>query len=572
MGQGVVVPNSLEPEIVLKWHYLAYRRPPSLCKTRTMSIFSPGRRVFIVFVLAACLGAAALLGQITWLLWKESVSAEEARVAELAQQLGQRAEQMIVEARALLDKFNNSELPRCSDAHISAMHEAAIGRPYIRAMGYWRATERVCGVGYIQAVKLQPSRADRIYESGVIAWWPSSQTEVGGVQMFLMRYGDHDVAIDPRMLLQPVEDPGRQAGLWVEDLPMATTGDPSSIPQPDTLELGLTLDSVNNRVLSRFTLGKIFPMDIVAVETIERFWSRYLPFLAMALAVALILAAVWVYLVLRFSRSRMSLSAELRNAISNGNITAFYQPILELSTGRCIGAEALARWIRPDGEMVRPDVFIPLAEQDGLVPEITMAVLAATLKDLGDILREHPLLKININLAPEDLGDEVFKQRLRDLLVNAAVAPQCITLEITERAMVNTDRSRQQVRELRDRGHEIAVDDFGTGYSSLSYLQDFELDTLKIDKSFIDAVGTEAVTHNVVGHVIEMAGSLELNTVAEGIETPDQADWLIDQGVAYGQGFLYSKPIPAEPFRAYLQANLQRHTRDLEAEAEAALA
>ncbi|MDJ0878806.1 MAG: EAL domain-containing protein [Halieaceae bacterium] len=537
-----------------------------------MSIFSPGRRVFIVFVLAACLGAAALLGQITWLLWKESVSAEEARVAELAQQLGQRAEQMIVEARALLDKFNNSELPRCSDAHISAMHEAAIGRPYIRAMGYWRATERVCGVGYIQAVKLQPSRADRIYESGVIAWWPSSQTEVGGVQMFLMRYGDHDVAIDPRMLLQPVEDPGRQAGLWVENLPMATTGDPSSIPEPDTLELGLTLDSVNNRVLSRFTLGKIFPMDIVAVETIERFWSRYLPFLAMALAVALILAAVWVYLVLRFSRSRMSLSAELRNAISNGNITAFYQPILELSTGRCIGAEALARWIRPDGEMVRPDVFIPLAEQDGLVPEITMAVLAATLKDLGDILREHPLLKININLAPEDLGDEVFKQRLRDLLVNAAVAPQCITLEITERAMVNTDRSRQQVRELRDRGHEIAVDDFGTGYSSLSYLQDFELDTLKIDKSFIDAVGTEAVTHNVVGHVIEMAGSLELNTVAEGIETPDQADWLIDQGVAYGQGFLYSKPIPAEPFRAYLQANLQRHTRDLKAEAEAALA
>lgn len=554
-----------------KCHYLPYRSVPWLCKTRTMSARSPARRVFIVFTLAACLGAAAVLGQITWLLWQESVSAEEARVAELAKQLGQRAEQMIVESRALLDRFNKSDMPRCSDEHISAMHQAAIGRPHIRAIGYWRAAERLCGVGYIQAVDLRPSRADRIYDSGVIAWWPSSQTETAGVQLFLMRYGDHDVAIDPRMLLQAVEDPGRQAGLWVENLPMASTGDPSKIPEPESLDIGLTLDSANNRVLSRFSLGTIFPMDIVAVETIDRFWERYLPWLSIALAIGLVLAAIWVNLVLRFSRRRMSLSSELRHAINRGHVTAYYQPILELSTGRCIGAEALARWIRPDGEMIRPDVFIPLAEQDGLVPEITMAVLAATVRDLGDILRQHPLLRININLAPEDLSDETFKQRLRDHLVNAAVAPQCIKLEITERAMVDSDRSRQQVRELRDRGHQIAVDDFGTGYSSLAYLQSFELDTLKIDKCFVDAVGTEAVTHNVVGHVIEMAGSLELDTVAEGIETPDQADWLVAQGVAYGQGFLYSKPIPAEPFRAYLQANLESFARDLRGEAEAAL-
>ncbi len=537
-----------------------------------MSKYRPGRRVFIGIMLAAWLGAAALLGQVTWLLWQESVDAEEARVAELAEQLGQRAELMIVEARALLDRFNNSDMPRCSEAHLRAMHEAAIGRPHIRAIGYWRAVDRVCGVGYIQAVDLKPARADRLYESGVIAWWPSSQTEIGGVELFLMRYGDHDVAIDPRMLLQPAQDPGRQAGLWVENLPMASTGDPGNIPEPADLELGLTLDSANNRIVSRFTTGTIFPMDIVAVETIDRFWSRYLPFIAMAVAIGLLLAAIWIYLVFRYSRSRMSLSSELRNAINRGYITAFYQPILELSTGRCIGAEALARWIRPDGEMVRPDVFIPLAEQNGLVPDITMAVLSATLRDLGDMLRANPLLKININLAPEDLSDETFKQRLRDQLVNAAVPPQCIKLEITERAMVNSDRSRQQVRELRDRGHQIAVDDFGTGYSSLAYLQSFELDTLKIDKCFIDAVGTEAVTHNVVSHVIEMAGSLKLDTVAEGIESPEQADWLSAQGVAYGQGFLYSKPIPAEPFRAYLQKNLAIHTRRMDVEVEAVLA
>jgi sensor c-di-GMP phosphodiesterase-like protein len=524
-----------------------------------MRSYFAGRRdrVFIGFALAAFLGAAGLFGQVTWILWQESVDAEERRVAELARELGESAEQMIVESRALLDRFNRTGYERCSAEHISEMQKAAVTRPYIRAMGYWRATQRVCGVGFIQGVALKPSRADRIYDSGVIAWWPSPQTEVGGVQLFLMRYGDHDVAIDPRLLLQTPEDSARQAGLWVENLPMARTSSRADIPPPDTLPLGLTLDSENNRVLSRFTLGSIFPMDIVAVETIDRFWSRYLPILAAAAALGLFLAAVWIYAVLRYSRHRMSLSTELRDAIQRGRVTAYYQPIVELATGRCVGAEAVARWIRPDGETIQPEVFLPLAEQSGLVPDITMAVLHAMLRDIGDILRQNPLLKVNINLAPEDLSDEDFMQRLRTQLVNAQVAPQSLKLEITERAMINSDRSRQQISDLRERGHEIAVDDFGTGYSSLAYLQSFELDTLKIDKSFVDAIGTEAVTHNVVGHVIEMAGTLHLDTVAEGIESVEQARWLRSHGVEFGQGFLYSKPIPAHPFRSYLKSNLQ---------------
>lgn len=522
-----------------------------------MRSYIAGRRdrVFIGFTLAAFLGAGGLFGQVTWLLWQESVNAEERRVEQLARQLGESAEQKIVEARALLDRFNRSDFARCGPQHISEMQKAAITRPYIRAMGYWRATERLCGVGYIQSVELKPSKADRIYDSGVIAWWPSQQTDVGGVQLFLMRYGDHDVAIDPRLLLQTTQDVERQAGLWVENLPMAMTSSQSDIPSPDTLPLGLTLDSENNRVLSRFTLGAIFPMDIVAVETIDRFWDRYMPILAAAAALGLLLAAIWVYAVLRYSRHRMSLSTELRDAIQRGRINAYYQPIVELSTGRCVGAEAVARWIRPDGETIQPEVFLPLAEQSGLVPEITMSVLRATLQDIGDILQQNPLLKININLAPEDLSDRDFMTRLRHHLVNAHVAPQSIKLEITERAMINSDRSRQQISDLRERGHEIAVDDFGTGYSNLAYLQSFELDTLKIDKSFVDAIGTEAVTHNVVGHVIEMAGTLHLDTIGEGIESVEQARWLLAHGVEYGQGFLYSRPIPAQAFRAYLQAN-----------------
>jgi sensor c-di-GMP phosphodiesterase-like protein len=508
-------------------------------------------RAFVGFSTAALSGAVLLFGLITWLLWVESIETEEERVAGLARDLGQNTEEIIVDARNMLEAFNKLGVGRCSDAHLSIMHEAAIAKPYIRAIGYWRAAQRLCGVGFIQAVELKPSRADRIYDSGVIAWWPSSQTAVSGVPLFLMRYGDHDIAIDPRMLLEPKLVQDRQAGLWVEGLPMATTAGDSDIPSPDSVPIGLTVDTENNRLVSRFALGTIFPIDIVAVDTIDRFWSRYGPILMTAAGLGLMLAIIWIYLVLRYSRHRLSLSTELREAVRGGRVLAYYQPVIELSSGRCVGAEALARWIREDGEMVRPDIFIPLAEQAGLVPEITLAIVTATLQDLGKLLKEHPELCININLAPEDLTSVSFSSALSRSLDTTGVAPASIKLEITERAMVDTEASRQIIRNFRMRGHQIAVDDFGTGYSSLAYLQALELDTLKIDKSFVDAIGTEAVTNHVIGHVIEMAKSLELDMVAEGIETTKQANWLIEQGVEYGQGFFYSRPLPASDFQYF---------------------
>ena len=514
--------------------------------------------VFVGFSVAALAGAILLFGLITWALWRESINAEEARVADLARQLGQHTEQIIVDARDMLDQFNNSTLNRCSGEHLSAMHEAAIAKPHIRAIGYWRAARRQCGVGFIQAVELKPSRADRIYDSGVIAWWPSSQTEIGGVQLFLMRYGDHDVAIDPRMLLETRAEQGYEAGLWVENLPMTRTPPDADIPLPDSLPVGLTVDQENDRVVSRFSLGTIFPIDIVAVESIDRIWDRYLPLISFAAGLGFVLAAIWVYVVLRYSRHRLSLSTELRQAIARGGVQAHYQPVIELKSGRCVGAEALARWVRKDGEMVRPDLFIPLAEESGLVPDITLAILAATLRDLGDLLRKEPNLCININLAPEDLQGENFYTALAASLAKAGINTTCIKLEITERAMVNTDESRKLISQFRRQGHQVAVDDFGTGYSSLAYLESFELDTLKIDKTFVDAIGTEAVTNAVTGHVIDMAKSLQLDTVAEGIETVQQATWLIEQGVEYGQGYLYSRPLPPKEFRDFVRDTNQK--------------
>lgn len=493
-------------------------------------------------------GVLLLFAAVGWYIWNESISAEEERLGLIARQLGENVEQAIIDARNMLDRFNKLETKRCSPGHLQALQEAAIAKPYIRAIGYWQATERLCGVGLIRGAQLTPSHADRIYPSGVIAWWPDAQTEVGGVQLFLMRYGAHDVAIDPRLLLDTGIAENLRAGLWVEGLRMAAHPWDAELPSPKSVAPGLTVEQGENRVISRFSLGTIFPIDIVVVEPIANFRDRYLPMMATAATLGMILIALWIYLVFRYSQRQFSLGAELRDAIASGRLRVRYQPIIDLASGRCIGAEALVRWRRESGSLVSPDVFIPVAERDGLLPRVTRTVLEGIVEDLGDVLREECGLHVNVNLTLQDLEDPRLLRMLEETLDAADIPRSSITLEITERALVNSDDSRRMIHELRQCGHRIAIDDFGTGYSSLSYLETFEIDTLKIDKTFVDAIETQAVTSNVIGHVIEMAHSLKLGTVAEGIEEAHQVDWLRDKGVLHGQGFYFSKPLSARRF------------------------
>ena len=511
-------------------------------------------KVLLGSAVAALFGGVMLFGTIVWYLWQESVATETAYAGGLAAALGQRTERIFLDTRDLLAGFDRLTVPRCSPEHLLALQQAAISRPYIRAIGYWQANERRCGVGFLPPEGLKPPRADRIYDSGVIAWWPSEGTKVGGVELFLMRYGDHDVAIDPRLLLDLGPMQHRRAGLWVENLRMSAAPWNADLPLPGSLAVGVTVDRERGLLISRFSRNAILPIDVVAVEPIESFWSRHAQTLTAGAVLGLLLVVAWLYLILRYSRYQLSMTSELRQAIAAGRIKVQYQPVIELSSGRCVGAEALARWRRENGETVSPDVFIPVAEKSGLVQEVTLAVMRTTIRDLGYLLSEIPGLSINLNLSPDDLKSDRVGVALAHSLKVAGLPPGSIKLEITERALINSDTSRALIREFRGRGHQVAVDDFGTGYSSLSYLQSFELDVLKIDKSFVDAIGTEAATSQVIVHVIDMAKSLGLETVAEGVETPEQVAWLIAHGVVFGQGYFYSQPLSVGDFLDFINS------------------
>ncbi len=259
------------------------------------------------------------------------------------------------------------------------------------------------------------------------------------------------------------------------------------------------------------------------------------------------------FLLLRLLRRLRSPRNGMLDALNSHAIQVYYQPIISLQSGKIVGAEALARWRQPDGSFLSPDIFIPLAEQTGLITRLTEDIVRKIFADLGTWLRRRPEIHISINLSVDDLRSPKLPLLLQEQLQFWGISAQQIILEITERGFVDPQTTLPVLAGYRQAGHRISIDDFGTGYSSLSYLQKLDVDTLKIDKSFVDTLEYELLTP----HIIEMAKALNLTTVAEGVETESQRDWLRMHGVQYAQGWLYSKALPKEKFILWAENNLK---------------
>lgn len=236
-----------------------------------------------------------------------------------------------------------------------------------------------------------------------------------------------------------------------------------------------------------------------------------------------------------------SMQARLRTALSESQLKVHYQPIVDMKTGAWKGAETLLRW-SVDGKPVSPAVFIPLAEQNGMITNLTRWVCRQVAEEHATYLWACKELYITINLAAADVADPSFPDFVKALFAEYEIPASRIVFEVTEGSLLDKEVASAQLQRLRDIGHRIAVDDFGTGYSSLSYLEELPVDILKIDRSFL----TPDKMHSTDGlwwHVASMARSLNLMVVAEGVETSEQVDPLLSAGVTLAQGWLYSKDL-----------------------------
>ena len=257
---------------------------------------------------------------------------------------------------------------------------------------------------------------------------------------------------------------------------------------------------------------------------------------------------------------RLKLETDLRRGLENGELIAYYQPIISLITGNITGFEALSRWRRPEG-IVPPAEFIPVADETGLIQPINRLMMREAchqLRTWQSQFRCDPPLTMSVNVSPRQFADPELSNEIWLVLKETGVSPSTLNLEITETiAMSDADRALFVLSEIKALGVCLSVDDFGTGYSSLSRLPRFPVDALKIDRVFISDMSTNRGNHEIVRLIINLAHNIGLKVVAEGTEKEDQINELMRLGCEMAQGFLYSPPVSAEAAFGLLMRNYE---------------
>lgn len=255
----------------------------------------------------------------------------------------------------------------------------------------------------------------------------------------------------------------------------------------------------------------------------------------------------------KIAMDRLHLEADLRRGIERDEFIPFFQAKVDFKTGRISGAEALVRWQRDDGDLISPGIFIPMAEQLGLISQIGESVLRQACAEATRWMKAGHDCKVAVNVSPLQFEETDFAEKVLSSLREAGLPPGRLELEITETmAVADTDRVSEIMRPLRAMGVRLAIDDFGAGHSNLVTLTKLPFDVFKIDQQFVSALHSDKQAPAVVEMILAMADTMGLETVAEGVETPSQSDFLRRRGCTLAQGYLYSKPIPPDEFIEFL--------------------
>lgn len=465
----------------------------------------------------------------------------EAATAEMLR----RVDRNLAEARQSIGEAERrgAGIPVCSLWHINEMSKIAAGYSYIGGIGHIEGNRLGCSSFSFDPYQLDLGEAGTTI--GDSRWWSNASIPgVSAVRYNIYASGQYAAIYPPDLAV----DIGTAEELpFLAHVQMTTR---SLVRARGTIAAGwLAVDLTQpHAFMDESHLVFVQPsadartaalaaVPLAEVGTNVRDMIRHY----LAPAIALGLAAAFVtFLGLRYF---MSLKRELRLALRRGEFFLVYQPVVDLVTGQCLGAEALIRWRRRDGRMISPADFIPAAERHGLIGAVTARVLDLVAADAPAFLRHSPKAHIAINLSAFDLQDAGILARLDALIASLEASSDNIIVEATEHSFLAPERALPNLKSIRSSGFRIAIDDFGTGASSLSMIRVYELDYLKIDRSFLADIRDGECTP-VLFHIAGLAHSLGLQIIAEGVETEAQRQALIRLGVQYAQGWLFGKPMP----------------------------
>ena len=299
-----------------------------------------------------------------------------------------------------------------------------------------------------------------------------------------------------------------------------------------------------------------FPIVLVAEHSRGALASEYrdLQFIVRA-AMLMLLGLCLGPVAFSLSRRRDDPVDDLRRALRDGEIIPYYQPTVDTRNGRIRGAEVLARWRKPDGTLIPPVQFIPLAEQSGLIFELTSVIMRRARDDVGRAYATRPHLRLGFNLFAGHLADNKIVDEVKRIFSGSPVALQQLVLEVTERApLPDLDKARRVIASLQELGAKVAIDDVGTGHGGLSYLLKLGVDIIKIDKMFVDAIGTERYSQTIIETLVELARTMNMEVIAEGVERIEQVEYLRRKGVCEAQGYVFAPPLPVNSYLALVDA------------------
>ena len=247
--------------------------------------------------------------------------------------------------------------------------------------------------------------------------------------------------------------------------------------------------------------------------------------------------------------------AEIRRALDAREFVPYFQPIIDITTGKVLGAEVLARWRKADGSLVLPGAFIALAERGGLMVELTEALMRRACREIGEAYARRPQLKLAFNLTARHFADDAIVADLRAIFDRSPIGLDQVTLELTEREPIeDIATTRRVIAALQGLGCQVALDDVGTGHSGLSSILKLGVDVIKIDKMFIDSLGGETNSATIVTTLVELARNMGMEVVAEGVESFEQVADLRARGIRAAQGYVFAPPLPGAAFKTLLDS------------------
>lgn len=515
-------------------------------------------RPFAGVAVAVAVGLVALVAPIStsvYLARRESLSVERGQSLSYARDVMRRSLETRDEFARTLRELNQDGFPPCSPQEIDIMRRLDIASSYIQAVGRLEGNQLICtSLGTTQHLDVGPPSL--VAQAGVAERFGVRIPIAPDYPLTVVSRDGIAIVIDPYLLVDtPTEGPDISIGLFVPSQPgkglIAAYGKALPVAWLRPIEKGGEVTVIEGgSIVSRVRAADSDLESIVAVP--ELYADRHVrEFALVFVPLGLLCGAGLVWAVIYLSRQRLSMKTVLRAAARRREFYVEYQPIVELTTKRWVGAEALVRW-RRDGRIIDADLFIPFAEESGTITLITSCVAAIVAADLPKLIEIDPGFKVAINLSLADLRSPQTLDLLRHTVRSAGAQFSNLEAETTERSFLQSPEAGRLIDQIRELGIRVSMDDFGTGYSSLACLQGLRLDTLKIDKVFVETVGTDGVTSQVVPHIIDMAHSLGLEMVAEGVETEAQAVFLESRGVHYGQGWYFANPMGISALRQAL--------------------